>query len=153
MKLLDCTIKTGFITEEMTVKQAFTECVKYNTPGLPYIDENKKIIGRFSIRNTFYATSIPADLIKHAHLLGNDIEHLEIPEQDACEYINKPANLFLVNQILHLHPDSQIVKALALMEQFDTSYLFVVDDNDQYLGVVTHLSITRLLLENRENQQ
>lgn len=147
MKLLDCTTKTGFITEDMTVKQAFAECVKHNTPGLPYVDENQKITGRFSIRNTFYATSIPADLIKHAHLLGNDIEHLEIPDQDACEYLNLPANKFLINQILHLHPSSQIVKALALMEQFNTSYLFVVDDNDQYQGVVTHLSITKLLLE------
>ncbi len=147
MKLLDCTTSTGFITEDMTVKQAFAECVKYNTPGLPYVDKDQKIIGRFSIRNTFYATSIPADLIKHAHLLGNDIEHLDIPEQNVSEYLNKPANEFLINQILHLNPDSQIVKALALMEQFNTSYLFVVDDNDQYLGVVTHLSITNLLLK------
>ena len=43
--------------------------------------------------------------------------------------------------------DAPAVKALALMEQFDTPYLFVVDDNEHCLGVVTSMGIAEKLLE------
>jgi len=147
MKLIECMTQTSTATAEMTVREAMQECVKCDCPGIPYVDESGKLIGRFSIRHTFYQHCIPADLIKHAHLLGNDIDSIEIEEQDTHKFLEKPAGDYILDQILHLNPNSQVVKALALMEQFNTSYLFVVDENNHYLGAVTHQSIARHILE------
>ena len=147
MKLIECMTQTSTATADMTVREAMQECVKCDCPGIPYVDESGKLIGRFSIRHTFYQHCIPADLIKNAHLLGNDIDSIEIEEQDTHKFLEKPAGDYILDQILHLNPNSQVVKALALMEQFNTSYLFVVDENNRYLGVVTHQSIARHILE------
>jgi CBS domain-containing protein len=147
MKLIECMTTTSTATSGMTVRDALKECVKCDCPGIPFVDESGKLVGRFSIRHTFYQHCIPADLIKHAHLLGNDIDHIEMEDQYTNDFLSLPASDFILKQILHLNPNSQIVKALALMEQFDTSYLFVVDENERYLGVVTHQSIARHMLE------
>lgn len=146
MKLIECMTETSIATLDMTVREAMQVCVDCDCPGIPFVDESGKLIGRFSIRHTFYQHCIPADLIKHAHLLGNDIENIEMEDQDTHTFLELPAGNFILNQILHLNPNSQVVKALALMEQFDTSYLFVVDEQEQYLGVVTHQTIARLIL-------
>ena len=146
MKLIDCMTPTSVINESMTVRDALKECVKYRVPGLPFVNEKGDITGRFSIRNMFYTSCIPADLIKNAHLLGNDIEHLDIPDTEHLEFLNKLAKEVVVEWIIHLSPEAQVVKALALMEQFDTPYLFVVDNEDKYLGVVTSMSIAAKLL-------
>lgn len=143
--LKDCIVQTGICTHNTTVKQAMQTCVRSHVAGIPYLDEDGRIIGRFSLRNTFYAECIPADLIKHAHLLGENIENFEISDHYPDDFLQLPARNLLVEQVLHLSPESQIVKALALMEQFGTTYLFVVDDDNTYLGTVTHLSIAEQL--------
>jgi len=146
MKLIECMTETSTASLEMTVREAMQVCVDCDCPGIPFVDESGKLIGRFSIRHTFYQHCIPADLIKHAHLLGNGIDNIEMEDQYTDDFMKLPASDFMLERLIHLHPDSQIVKALALMEQFNTSYLFVVDDKEHYLGVVTHQSIARHLL-------
>jgi CBS domain-containing protein len=47
---------------------------------------------------------------------------------------------------LTLSSEAPIIKALALMEQNDTSYLFVVDDG-QYRGAVTIQCLAKVLNE------
>ena len=42
---------------------------------------------------------------------------------------------------------AQITKAMALMEKFNSSYLFFVIDEGEYRGVVTRLGLTRVLLD------
>ena len=42
-----------------------------------------------------------------------------------------------------------VVKALAMMEQYNSSYAFVIDD-DQYRGIVTRMGIARLMLQVQE---
>ncbi len=150
MKLIDCMIPTGVARQNMTIREALQECVTRNVPGIPFVDDNGKIIGRFSIRNMFYASFIPADLIKNAHLLGNEIEHLEVQCKEHVSTLNQSAKTAVVEWIIHLSPESQIVKALALMEQFDTPYLFVVDQDEKYHGLVTRLSIAAKLLQSTE---
>lgn len=147
MKLLECMTSTTVARPGMTVGEALATCVACNCPGLPYLNEKDELVGRFSVRHVFYQHCIPADLIKHAHLLGNDIENIEMEDQFTSDFLRMPVTDFILCQVLHLNPNSQLVKALALMEQFNTSYLFVVDDNERYLGVVTQLSIARLLLQ------
>lgn len=149
MKLIDCMKPTSVIDENMTVRDALKECVTHEVPGLPFVDKDGNITGRFSIRNMFYTSCIPADLIKNAHLLGNDIEHLDIPDSEHLEFLNKPAKAIVVEWIVHLTPEAQAVKALALMEHFDTPYLFVVDSDDKYLGIVTSMNIAAKLLDEK----
>ncbi len=146
MKLMDCMITTATLDKSATVRDALAQCVQHGIDGLPFVDDNKRVTGRFSVRNMFYISSIPADLIKHAHLIGNAIEHLDFPDCHNEEFIAKPVSEMLLKQIMHLSPNSQIVKALALMEQYNTSYLFVVDDNEHYLGLVTRLSIAKRII-------
>ena len=95
----------------------------------------------------FFIASVPADLIKHAHLIGKAIDHLDFKECLKAEFLNKPVTEVMIDQVLHLSPDSQVIKALALMEQYNTAYLFVVDDQGNYLGTVTRLGIARHILQ------
>ena len=49
---------------------------------------------------------------------------------------HSPIDPYIQEPHLSITPGSSVVKALALMEQSDTSYIFVVDE-ERYLGVVT----------------
>jgi CBS domain-containing protein len=58
--------------------------------------------------------------------------------------LDTPVEPYVQEPALSLSSDAPIIKALALMEQNDTSYLFVVDDG-QYQGTVTIQCLARML--------
>jgi len=148
MKLIECMIETITLKPEMSNRQALQECVKYDVYGLPVTDVDKRVIGRFSVRNLFTHAGIPDELIKHAHLIGHSIDHMDLSACQDETFLEKPVSDIMINEVLHLCPDSQVIKALAMMEHHNTSYLFVVDDQEHYLGMLTRLGIARCILAN-----
>jgi predicted transcriptional regulator len=77
--------------------------------------------------------------------LGDDIEALEFPHIKADELMAKKVDDYIFPDAIQLSPNFQAIKALAIMEQYNTSYLFVTDGAD-YQGVVTRLNIAKAIV-------
>ncbi|WP_078118416.1 CBS domain-containing protein [Thiosocius teredinicola] len=146
MKLLKATIETPVARHGMLIGEALRICVDYDVPGIPYVDEQGKIIGRLSVRNVFLISSLPLDMIKGAHLIGHEALHLDLSRDHYEKVFSQVVDPQILDDCACLSPHAQITKAMALMEKFNSSYLFVIDEG-HYLGVVTRLGLTRLLLE------
>ncbi|MES9833921.1 MAG: CBS domain-containing protein [Candidatus Thiodiazotropha sp. LLP2] len=145
MKIIHVSIPTKVARPGMSVGEVMLECVTKRIPGIPYVDEYGLISGRFSVRHMFRVCCIPDDIIHGAHLLGDDIEHLDFPHIKADELMAKPVDDFIFPDVIRLSPNFQAIKALAIMEQYATEYLFVTEGDD-YQGVVTRLSIAEAIV-------
>lgn len=145
MKIKQISIATLVARPGMLLGEVMKECVEKDVPGIPYQDASGKIAGRFSVRHMFLLCCIPEDIIKGAHLLGDDIEHLDFPVIRAEELMAKRVDDFIFPDTIQLSPNFQAIKALAIMEQFNTEYLFVTEGDD-YQGVVTRMSIAKAIL-------
>jgi CBS domain-containing protein len=132
----------------MSVGEVFEECISKRVQGIPFRNDQGLITGRISIRHVFRETCVPKDVIEAAHMLGDQIAHLNLHEVKARQLLSQPAERFLIDNIPTLTPNSPLVKAIAIMEKFNSSYLFVFDD--EYRGAVTRFSIARMLLEHGE---
>jgi hypothetical protein len=138
-------IETPLAHRGMLTGQALQICVNYGVPGIPYVNDDSKVTGRFSVRHTFLFAGIPSDMVKGAHLIGEGALQSHFPQGDIAELFAHPVEEHLLNDVACLPSNSQIIKAMALMERFNSSYLFVID-HGIYRGTVTRLSLTRALL-------
>jgi len=145
MKIKHISIATQVARPGMLLGEAVKECVVKDVPGIPYLDASGKIIGRFSIRHMFLLCCVPEDVIKGAHLLGDDIDQLDFPNIHADELMARRVDDFIFPDAIQLSPNFHAIKALAIMEQDNTEYLFVVDGDD-YQGVATRMSIAKAIL-------
>ena len=102
-----------------------------------------------SLRHTLKMTCIPGFMVKGAHLLGDMIEAVRIPDDLAKEALQMPAEQFVLEPLAVVTSAAPVVKALAMMEQFNSSYAFVVDDGE-YKGIITRMWIASLMLKVRE---
>jgi CBS domain-containing protein len=135
MKLEHLSIATGVMRKGMTLRDFFEECVRCNVPGLPYVDDQDRIVGRISIRDVYKHMAIPDSVIRVAHLL----------EMKVSETLDLPVETFLLENIPSVSPRSSIVKALAIMEMYNTSYIFLIE-NGEYKGLVTRMVIAHRML-------
>lgn len=146
MSLIKGVIDTPVARPGMLIGEALRICVDKGVPGLPFVGEDGAIQGRFSVRNTFLISSIPRDMIKGAHLIGHEAAHLDHAKEHYDELFARTIDHTILKDVAWLSSGAQITKAMALMEKFNSSYLFVVDEG-RYRGVVTRLGLTRVLLE------
>lgn len=142
MKLKYLSIPTKVARPGMTVGEVMRECVEKGVQGIPFVDAEGKISGRFSVRHMFLLCCIPEDIIRGAHLLGDDLEDIDFPHIKAEELMARKVDDFIFPDAIRLSPNFQAIKALAIMEHFNTEYLFVTEGDD-YQGVVTRMSIAR----------
>ena len=133
----------------MSVSEVFEECVARRVPGIPFCNARDEVIGRVSLRHTLKMTCIPGFMVKGAHLLGDTIEAVRIPEVLATEVLLMPAEHFVLEPLAIVTSAAPVVKALAMMEHFNSSYAFVIDDG-VYKGIVTRMWIASLMLKLRE---
>jgi predicted transcriptional regulator len=145
MKIKHVSIPTKVARPGMRVGEVMLECVSKRVPGIPYVDEHGQISGRFSVRHMFRVCCIPDDVLQGAHLLGDNVEHLDLPHIKADELMAATVDDFIFPDAIRLSPNFQAIKALAIMEQFGTEYLFVTEGED-YQGVVTRLSIAEAIV-------
>lgn len=151
MRLLKGLVETPVAHAGMPVGEALRICVDCGVPGIPFINRAGGIDGRFSVRNVFLLSSLPSDMIKGAHLIGHDALHLDLPCAHYADVFKAPVDRMILKDFAHLASAAHITKAMALMEKFNSSYLFVIDDG-HYRGVVTRLGLTRVLLDEQLEQ-
>ena len=132
----------------MTLRDFFQETVRCNVPGLPYVDEHDHIIGRISIRDVYKCIAVPDNILRIADAMGDgdQMGNLDMPEMKALEVMATPVENYLLEKIPTVSPSSTVVKALALMEVHNSSYIFLIEDG-QYKGVVTRMIIAKRMLE------
>jgi CBS domain len=147
MELKNVLIPTGVARPGMTVREGFRECLRCAVPGIPYVDESGKVVGRLSIRETLRRACIPDVMVKYADLLGDKPGCLMVSAEHAPELLDLPLLPFVKFEVARITPNCAVATAVALMERHTTNYLFVIDSQDHYVGVVTVWSIARRMLE------
>lgn len=145
MQLTDLVIPTAVATPGMTVAEVFRECVAQQVPGIPFRDPRGRISGKASIRHVLKLNCIPDFMVTHAALLGDSLEGLTIPPEKAGHVLALPIDPFVLPEPAVIGPGSPVSKALAVMERYGTTYLFVMDGDD-YLGTVSIMGIAAAVL-------
>lgn len=148
-ELTEIITRTRVARAGMSVAEVFEECVEHRVPGIPFCNWRNEVVGRVSLRHTLKMTCIPEYMVKGAHLLGDMIEAVRIPDVWAKEVLQMPAEHFVLEPLAIVTSAAPVVKALAMMEHFNSSYAFVVD-NGEYKGIVTRMWIASLMLKVRE---
>ena len=146
MEVSDLIIPTGIAHSGMTVREVFRICVAADVPGIPFQQEDCKITGKVSIRHILKENCIPQFMVRHSHLLGDELGHLHIREEHAREVLKLPIDQFILPVMAVASSSIPAAKALAIMEDMDTTYLFVIDDGC-YRGTLSIMGIARAMLE------
>ena len=139
-------IPTKVARSGMTVREVFEECSRANTPGLPFCDDSGRITGRVTLKHILKKACLPEYLVEMARVLGEQLSSVQDIEVIATEVLDSRVDLYVQQPHLSLTSASSTVKALAMMEQSDTSYIYVVDDG-RYQGVVTIHSLADTLAQ------
>jgi predicted transcriptional regulator len=144
MNLEQLLVPTRVAKAGMTVREVFKECSQANTPGLPFCNDNDLITGRVTLKHILKSYCLPEYLVEMARVLGEQVSNVQDMEASANQLLNNPVDLYLQEAHLSLTSASSVIKALAMMEQGDTGYIFIVDEG-RYKGVVTMQSLARML--------
>lgn len=144
MNLEQLMVPTRVAKAGMKVREVFTECSQANTPGLPFCDDNGLITGRVTLKNILKSYCLPEYLVEMARILGEQVSNVQDMESSANQLLDNPVDLYLQEPHLSVTSASSVIKALAMMEQGDTGYIFVVDEG-RYRGVVTMQGLARML--------
>jgi len=147
MELKNILTPTGVARTGMTVREGFRESLRCAVPGIPYVDDSGKVVGRFSIRETLRRACIPDVMVKYADLLGDAPGCLVVSAEHASQLLDLPLLPFVKYEVARITPNSALATAVALMERHTTNYLFVIDHQDHYIGVVTVWAIAARMLE------
>ena len=145
MKVENILIPTGVAKPGMLMRDVFTECVRAQVPAIPYRDENGDLTGRVSLRNTIKKSCLPEFMVEMAEVLGDQMSCIESADQKARDILCHKVEDFVLPDLYSLTTDTTVIKALAVMEKYNSTYLFIVDDGD-YKGVVTILGIARRMI-------
>lgn len=146
MKLQNIAVPTKIMRHGMTVFDFFEEALSRKVPGLPYANEEGRIVGRISVRNIYKKLAVPDNVLIIADMLGDLSDSLDPPEIKVAELMDSPVEAYLLEGIPSVSSGSSAVKAFALMEVHNSSYIFLIDD-EEYKGVVTRMDLARRMLE------
>lgn len=146
MKLERLAVMTEVMRKGMTLRHFLEEAIRCNVPGLPYVDDNNRIVGRISVRDVFKHIAVPDSLVGLAHAMGDQTDRLDLSEKNILRALARPVERYLLENIASVSPLSSIVKALAIMEAHNTHYIFLIE-NGEYMGVVTRMVIANRMLE------
>ena len=147
MELKNVITPTGVARTGMTVREGFRESLRWAVPGIPYVDESGKVVGRFSIRETLRRACIPDVMVRYADLLCDAPGCLLVSAEHAPKLLDLPLLPFVKYEVARITPNCALATAVALMERHTTNYLFVIDHQDCYVGVVTVWAIAGRMLE------
>jgi predicted transcriptional regulator len=147
MELMRFVVPTAVAESGMKVRELFRECVRADVPGIPYRDADGRIVGKASIRHVLKESCIPRFMVHHARLLGDQLDSLKMPDLKALTMLDLAVDEFVLPDLAVITPASPIAKALAVMENHDTTYLFVVDGEGNYHGTISIMKIAQRILE------
>ena len=144
MDIQNVLIPTIIIRPGMYVRDLFTECGKLHVHALPYCNEKGILSGRLTLKNVMKFSCLPEHMVELAHLLGNQMSCVENAEEKAREIICNPVEPYVRKLSETISSKEPLIKALAVMERNETSYIFVVDDGD-YKGQITIQGIAQVM--------
>ncbi len=137
---------TEVMRKGMSIRHFFEEAVRSNVPGLPFLDEHDRIIGRISVRDVFKHIAVPSSYLRLVDAIGDQTDRLDMSEQRILDSLALPVETYLLENIPSVSPASSLVKALAIMEAYNTHYIFLIEDG-KYMGLVTRMVIASRLLD------
>ncbi len=147
MSLTEFAVPTAVAFPGMTVRELFTACVKADVAGLPFRAPNGEFVGKASVRHVLGKICLPEAMIEHARLLGDNIEALRFPLVREQELLDQTIDDYILSDFAQITPAAPLAKALAIMESHDTTYCFVIDEQHNYHGTLSIVSLARRLLD------
>lgn len=146
MRVERLAVMTKVMRKGMTLRDFFEEAARCNVPGLPYADEQGRIVGRVSVRDVFKHIAVPSSVVRLADAMGDQTDKLDLSERKVLNALALPIETHLLGNIPVVSPSSAVVKALAIMEAYNTHYVFLIEEGT-YVGVVTRMLIAKRMLE------
>ena len=146
MKLQRLAVMTKVMRKGIPLRDFFREAVRCNVPGLPFVDDNDRIVGRISVRDVFKKVAVPSSYLRLVDAIGDQTDKLDMSEPRILKALSRPIENYLLENIPSVSPASSLVKALAIMEAYNTHYIFLIEDG-KYMGVVTRMVIANRLLD------
>ncbi len=146
MNLEHVVIPTIAAKAGMSAGDVLRECARCQIPAIPFVDAQGKIAGRVTVKNIVRTMCIPDHLVTMAHLLDDDMAVLRKAESRITNMMEHPVESFIQETKIQCAMSTPLIKVLAVMEQSDTSYMFVVE-NGQYRGVLTIPGIASQFME------
>ncbi len=137
---------TPTVTSGMQVRDVFRHCLHTRVQALPFCDEEDRITGRVTLKYIINQSILPEYMAELAHLLGPRMTSFEDLEGQLAEVFARPVEPYVQEPHASIPRRTPLMKALAVMEHHDTSYLFVVEDR-RYQGTLTITGIATWMLK------
>jgi predicted transcriptional regulator len=129
-------IRTRVARAGMKVREIFEECLRARLQSMPYCDDRDVVIGRVTLKHIINRSIVPEYMAELAPVLGSDMVAFGEMEETTRKVLDDPVEPYVQEPHAAIDSTTPLMKALAVMEHYDTSYLFVVDD-DRYQGTLT----------------
>lgn len=136
MLVSDTIIPTGVLRPGMQVRDAFAECGRAHVQALPFVDATGRLVGRITLKNVMKLGCLPEHMVDAAPLLGSFLSCVTNSREKVGQLLASEVDPYVQRLHVLIGPDEPAIKALAIMERNDTSYLFVVADGE-YQGIIT----------------
>jgi len=143
------TVKSGD-----TVKEMFESCIEADVPALPFRDKEGLIQGFISLKRVMGKDCLPNYLVELAGLLSNDMHCTTQAMEKISTLFSKPVDDYIEKPFRFVASDTILIRAVALMEQHNSSFIFVADCADDvdkshcdYKGIITRLSVAKKMLQ------
>lgn len=132
----DLLIVTRVAQPGMLVRDVFRECLSARVQSLPWRDASGSITGRVTLKYIANRSIVPEHVVQFALVVGDRLSTFEEMERRLPEVFGHRVEDYVQEPHASIPSDTQLMKALAIMEHYDTSYLFVIDDG-AYRGTMT----------------
>ena len=132
----DLLVVTRVAQSGMLVRDVFRECLSARVQSLPYCDASGTITGRVTLKCIANRSIVPEHVAQLAPVLGDRLSTFEDMEGRLPGVFGHPVEDYVQEPHASVPSSTQLMKALAIMEHYDTSYLFVIDDG-VYRGTIT----------------
>ncbi|MCP4699823.1 MAG: CBS domain-containing protein [Gammaproteobacteria bacterium] len=146
MNLKNVIVPTMVASPGMKMREIFTECIRIQSHSIPFRDARGRLAGHVTLRNTMKVSCLPEYIVEMAYVLGSQLSCIEDTAAKAKEVLNNPVDPYVLKLPKTISSDAPIMKAVAVMEKNDTSYVFVVDEGE-YKGVVTINGVAKWMLQ------
>jgi len=146
MKLKGILTSTAFAREGMKVRDVFSICVEAGVPALPYLNSKGERRGFVSLSSVMHHGCLPNYMVELAMVLGNHLSCVKDARGKVRELMNNPIDPYIEKPLRSITSDTPVIKAMAILEKYHSSFLFVFD-GEEYRGVVTAQGIAQRMLE------
>ncbi len=144
---------TATVNSGETVKDMFESCIEANVPALPFRDKEGLIQGFVSLKRVMGKDCLPNYLVELAGLLSNDMNCTTQAMEKINTLLHKPVDDYIEKPFRFVASDTILIRAVALMEQHNSSFIFVADCADNvdkshcdFKGIITRLSVAKKML-------